>query len=475
MSPPTEEFLSDCEKAAQEIREYVERGEFIPVFAHNDPDGVTAGAIIAKSIYRLGGNFLLRIIDRIDEEILNQILQIKSKIYVFTEIGSGYLDFIKKISDIKIIVMDHHKPIEISTPNLTHVNPMIQGFDGAKDVSGSAVCYNVAKKIDSENVNLSYLAVVGALGDLQDKNKERCLQGLNEAVIEDAKHIGLLQVSRDLLFFGRETRPIHQAIAITMNPFIPGLSGEEDNCLGFITSLGIPLKENGRFRTLSDLTQEEKEKIFSQLTIYLKSKDFSEATIFQLLGCIYTFLKEDKWTPLRDGREFASLLNACDKMGKISVAVSLCLGSRGEILNEAQTLLNEYRRTIGKSMDLLFSTPKHIVMQDAIYIVNGRGILSEKLVSPIASILSTSSGLNQDKPIIIFSDMEDGRLKVSARTNQNLVDRGLNLGEIMQTAADKFGGKGGGHNIAAGATIPADKVEEFIELVNRSVKNTLKK
>ncbi len=474
MSVSVDDFLLDCDKAGEEIREYVEKGEYIPIFAHNDPDGVTAGAIIAKAVYNLNGNFLFRIIDRIDDVILNQILQIKSKIYVFAEIGSGYLDFIKKISEVKTIVIDHHKPIDVTIQNLTHVNPMFHGIDGAKDISGSAVCYNIAKKLSSENTDLSYLAVVGALGDLQDKNEERCLKGLNKAVVQDAESQGLLRVSKDLLFFGRETRPLHQAIASTMNPFIPGLSGEEDNCLGFITNLGIPIKENDRFRTLSDLSQEEKEKIFSQLTIYLSSKGFSESAIFQLIGCIYTFLKEDKWTPLRDGREFASLLNACDKIGKIGVAKSLSLGCRGEILNEAQTILNEYRKTIGKSISLLFSTPEHIRLDDEIYRVNGCGILNEKLVSPIASILSTSGGLTPDKPVIVFADMEDGRLKISARTNQKLVEQGLNLGVIMQTAANEFNGKGGGHNVAAGATIPADKIEEFIQYVNRSVKEILK-
>ena len=474
MSQSIAGFYSDCEKAAQLIQECIKKEEFIPIFAHNDPDGVTAGTIIGKAVYRLGGKFLLRIIDRLDDNIVNQILQIKSKIYVFAEIGSGYLDSIKKISDGQIIVMDHHKPMEISIPNLTHVNPMFYGVDGAKDVSGSTVCYNVAKKLSNKNSDLSHLAVVGALGDLQDKNKERCLQILNKSVVEDAEAQGTLQVSKDLLFFGRETRPIHQAIATTMNPFLPDLSGKEDNCLGFITRLGIPLKEKDRFRTLSDLTKEEKEKIFSQLTILLTTK-ISEPDISQLIGCVYTLLKENKGTPLRDGREFASLLNACDKMGKIGVAVSLCLGSRGKILSDAQTILNEYRKTIGKSMDLLYSTPKNIQALDTIYTVDGRGILSEKMVSPIASILSNSSGLKPDKPIILFSDTDDGKLKVSARTNQNMVDRGINLNVIMQTIAEKFNGKGGGHNIAAGATIPKDKIEAFIEQVNKSVKDTLEK
>jgi RecJ-like exonuclease len=61
-----------------------------------------------------------------------------------------------------------------------------------------------------------------------------------------------------IIFYGRETRPVHKAIAYTTSPFIPGLSGEEDECLGFLVNLGIRLKENDRWRSISDLSAEEK-------------------------------------------------------------------------------------------------------------------------------------------------------------------------------------------------------------------------
>jgi single-stranded-DNA-specific exonuclease len=47
--------------------------------------------------------------------------------------------------------------------------------------------------------------------------------------------------------------------------------------------------------------------------------------------------------------------------------------------------------------------------------------------------------------------------------------KGVNLGEIMQIAAEKCLGKGGGHNVAAGAQIPIENVDAFIKLVNEFV------
>ncbi|MGP3667187.1 MAG: DHHA1 domain-containing protein [Candidatus Bathyarchaeota archaeon] len=478
MNKRFEDFFKDCKIIAEEIVKLVKAEEFIPIFAHSDADGVAAGSIIGKAIYKLGGKFLLRIIDRIDEEVLREIKEISSNIYFFAEIGSGYLDILQKNmpENLKIIVLDHHKPLNLNPKNVLHLNPMLYGIDGASEVSGSSVCYFVAKNMSENNIDLSCLAIVGALGDLQDKGRNRCLQSLNKLVVEDAEKAGLVNVETDLLFYGRETRPVHKAIATTMNPFIPGLSGEEDRCLSFLTGLGIPVKVDDRWRSLVDLSKEEKEKIFSQLTVYLTSKGFTEDSIFQLIGCVYSFTLEDKWTPLRDAREYAALLNACVKMGKPGLAVSLCLGCRDEFLDEAQNLLNEYRKTIGGYISVLMEKKDKLIVEDEnVYVVKCHNVVDEKMLSPIASILSNSFNFKLDKPVIALTKTKDGKIKISARASQILVDKGLNLGLIMQEVSEKFDGKGGGHNIAAGATIPEKSEWEFIKHVNMTIGKVLER
>jgi RecJ-like exonuclease len=43
----------------------------------------------------------------------------------------------------------------------------------------------------------------------------------------------------------------------------------------------------------------------------------------------------------------------------------------------------------------------------------------------------------------------------------------------MQVASEKFSGRGGGHDVAAGAQIPIKDVDAFIKLVNELVKKQL--
>ena len=56
--------------------------------------------------------------------------------------------------------------------------------------------------------------------------------------------------------------------------------------------------------------------------------------------------------------------------------------------------------------------------------------------------------------------------EVSARADRSLVRKGLDLASIMKIASEMVGGYGGGHNIAAGATIPRGKEEVFLEAVD---------
>ena len=79
-----------------------------------------------------------------------------------------------------------------------------------------------------------------------------------------------------------------------------------------------------------------------------------------------------------------------------------------------------------------------------------------------------------DKPVLSLMKM-DNLIKVSSRTTDNMVNQGVNLGVIMNQASQSFNGTGGGHNIAAGATIPANQMDNFINLVDEMVEYQINK
>jgi single-stranded-DNA-specific exonuclease len=472
---PVENFLAAAAKAAKAIMETVEKDGFIHVFSHLDADGVAAAAIIGKALFRLDARFRLRVTQWIDEKIIGEIISDKPQLVVLTDFGSGYLDLLdEKVPGFRVLILDHHQITgDVDNENFVQVNPHLQGIDGATDVSGSGVAYFVAKAVNAENVDLAPIALVGALGDLQDKNEQRKLGGLNELIVDDAVAAKLVTVEKDLTFFGRETRPIHRALAATNNPFIPGLSGEEDKSLAFLASLDIKPKEGEKWRALRDLTEDEKKRLSSALADYLISKGL-HTEVANLIGNVYVLTNEEAWTPLRDAREFAVLLNSTGRMDRPSLGIAICMGDRGAALEKANKVLEDYRKSISTYLGWVMEKPERMKELENIYVVYGETFINEKIIGTISSILST--GLtNPEKPLIAFANIEEeNAAKFSARTTDMALNKGVNLGDVMRVASEKYGGKGGGHNVAAGAQVPIDQIENFISTVNDLVGKQLK-
>jgi RecJ-like exonuclease len=84
-----------------------------------------------------------------------------------------------------------------------------------------------------------------------------------------------------------------------------------------------------------------------------------------------------------------------------------------------------------------------------------------------------SGNVADDVPILALMRSE-GDVKASARGNQRMVERGLDLSRAMREAAESVGGTGGGHNVAAGATIPEPKVNDFIQALDDIVSRQMR-
>jgi RecJ-like exonuclease len=109
-----------------------------------------------------------------------------------------------------------------------------------------------------------------------------------------------------------------------------------------------------------------------------------------------------------------------------------------------------------------------------IVVLKGGDVIDERQVSSIASIISSSGLLPTSKPLIAFAQAGN-MVKISARATKQLVEKGLNLGALLSRLSAEYGGKGGGHNIAAGAEIPSDRIIRFLADLDRAVGEQLAK
>jgi len=474
LSLPGGSFSSLDERAGSiaEVLTATPSGEDVLIVSHLDADGLSAGSIMLQALLRSGASPQLRIVKQLDEEVIKEVSQFKSRFVIFTDMGSGQKSLLKKIEGRTLVVVDHHQPEQVEM-ELQELNPHLFGFDGSTDLSAAGTAYLLAVKMDKANRFLAPLAIVGALGDIQDKGDRSTLVGINAKIVEDAEKDGALTVKKGLKLYGFESRPLAQCLAYTMEPYLPGLSGDEGACYKFIKDLGIdPRKPDGSWRSQADLSKEELRAVINGVIKYLISQGLSSRDAESVVGAIYVFTKEAADSPLRDAREFSSSINACGRLGRYGLGVAICLGDRNEALTEFKEVLQEYRRTISEYLGWLNNNKEAIKILPHVQAIYGGMQVDEKMIGTLVSIAFSSKPFTMDRPIVGFA-ISSGVMKVSARGTTDLVRRGLNLGRVMKEAAEKLGGTGGGHNIAAGAQIPLGKEDEFLSLADSLISKTV--
>jgi RecJ-like exonuclease len=288
--------------------------------------------------------------------------------------------------------------------------------------------------------------------------------GINREIVEKAVKAGAAQKERGIRLFGRMNRPVHKALEYSTNPYIPGISGDESASIQFLSSLGIELKKDGSWKALNDLSEEEMKKLAT--AIICERIRESEASPEEIFGEIYSInINGDHL----DAREMATSLNACGRMEQSSVGILSVLGVRP--FDDINGIVAGYRKMITKYIKWVKeSGPKET--EHAFYI-NAGDQIHENFIGTITSICEKSAILDSGKVIFGLAETEDGKVKVSARAPKEVVERGLNLKDMMgEVTGDD--GHGGGHAAAAGAFIPRGKEKEFIGSCEKYLKDKLK-
>ena len=382
-----------------------------------------------------------------------------------------------KESSYRLFVFDHHPPAKADLPHLVHVNPHLAGFDGGSDISGSGVTYFVAKALDKNNTDLAQLAIVGAIGDRQDKGEDFKLIGLNDPIVNDGISSGNVAVTKDLRFFGRETRPISFALQYNTNPYLPGLSGNHNNCIQLLASLGIPLKsQDGVWRSIANLTKQEKTKLLSGIIKFSTNRKTDPTLFRKIIGNIYSFPLEEEGTEMRDAHEFSSLLNACGRTQHPGLGVAIGMGDRGQAYQDAQRFLADYRSQIAQALNWLDTHQNEVKRKSRLISFNAGPVINDRIISTVTSIAASSKMFSPSHILVGLAQSDDNLLKISARTNNEMVDKGIDLGTAINEAVKSLAPQleGGGHKIAAGGKIPSTEEKKFLSLLNKILTQQLK-
>ena len=445
-----EDILQECNRAVSLLRS-VPLSSRIRVVSHYDADGISAAGVLCHALYRAGYYFHATLMRNPFTKGFDRLKNEQNELIFFSDMGSGQIEIIASLGS-KAIVLDHHQYLsQEASEDIVQINANRFGVDGNYEVSGATLSYLFATALDSANQDLAALALVGATGDKQFIGGVR---GVNKTILAHALQAGVLMEQTGIKLYG-ET--LADALFFSVDPYYSGLSGNH----AAITAILERLKINPSTQ-IQDIPEETMTKLQSYLLFLLIKKGCQQNILDMTIRKRY--VGSQGWELER----FADLLDACGKNGYRGLGLSLCLGD-GAVWNDAMQVEKEYKQKILTGLQQL--------EEGGIQETEGlRYFYSDNssLGGVIAGI-AINYVLDEKKPLFSLTRKKpDDEIHVSCRGNQTLVSQGLDLGTAMKKVAGALGGFGGGHKIAAGATIAYDKEKEFLTQVDTLLVNQMK-
>lgn len=441
-------LLNRAEEAHKLLKEHLDQDHVVRVISHNDADGISAAGVICNAITREKGKFHVTIVPRLKAEVLDKISQEKYKLFFFCDMGSAWAQRIGKLKGDAIIA-DHHQTIDSTEDQETvvHVNPHLFGLDGTRDVSGSGVTYLAVRPMGHHE--LTALAMVGAFGDMQGNSN---ITGVNHTILQEGIKKGVLEINDGLKVSFLNEEPLYKALSYTFLP-LPGISGDFEGSKTFLEKIGLSYETK-----FPDLNNEEKDTLKNEL---VKVNP-------EIFGKIYQI--KDEIPLLKNIDDYSQIIDACGKKKKHGYGLSICLGDREESLQEGLNYLKNYQDTIIKGIEWIKKEGSREMDHIQYIYTEDKDIKS--FMGTLANVGLDLKLFNQDKPVLAISRM-DPLIKVSGRTTLANTKKGINLGQAFEQASHSYGGTGGGHTVAAGAVVPRNNKDNFLNLVDEIIKTQL--
>ncbi len=452
-------FVEDVSRAAEMIRE----ANAATLISHIDADGITSEAIISQAVSRLGIPVNPVFVRQLEPMTMKHIPD-DDTLKIFTDLGGGQQNLLEEagIPTDKVLILDHH--ISQPAPGGTEyfqVNSQFYGEEYTK-CSAAGITYLVARKLDSRNMDLAKLSVVGNVGDMMARDTMGLI-GVARWIAEDGVDRGQVRITRGINCYGLSTRPLHICLANSDDPLIPGISGKPAEAVSLLCKIGIYSSSTDN-RIWEELSDEEARTLSSVLAEQIVANGESPARLFSEL---YFFPDEMEKSPLRNASEYATMLNACGRWTKPNIGEAVCLGDRGQKYREAEHMLRHHRSIIRELCEYIHETG--VDDSGSVQWIHTGDKYPDTIVGIGAGM--ALSKLDTNKPILVLCNVSDepDLIKVSMRTYEKVLRRGVDLQEVLVTAAVESGGAGGGHNIAAGAYIPKGCEHDFIRRVNELI------
>jgi len=189
-----EKLIQDMQKAVEEVMQWPRKE--VQIFHHNDSDGLSSGAILTRAFERAGYGIKRFCLEKPYPALLKKVYQQKGGLIVFADFAGRIAPILSDLNRKRnlTLILDHHVAEASTDPKVHNLDPCLYGLKGDRDISGSTTCYLFARTLDPANIDLAYLAAIGAVGDeffvdgcLVSENRDVTLEAVNQGKMEIRK------------------------------------------------------------------------------------------------------------------------------------------------------------------------------------------------------------------------------------------------------------------------------------------------
>ncbi|HEY7227612.1 MAG TPA: hypothetical protein VH481_05755 [Nitrososphaeraceae archaeon] len=470
------QFYENLNLASEKVKNLITERKDTFIVSNSSCDGIISAGLLVRAIWKLGGKATARFVNSISQETLANLKNENHEFYFFTELGTGLSEWLNKLFSDAWIVLDHCKlsfSEVVTDDNSAILNPWKFDIDGDKEITSGGISYLLAKSLDKGFTDLSPLAIVSALGEYQDVGDKRSLIGLNNEILEDSKKNALLQSEIDLLLSFKESLPIHESIANTFVPYLHGLTSNSDKCLELLKSTSINLKDDGRWKTIADINQEEKFLIIESIKNYYSSQNTSNIENLEklLIGYTYFLPTEEQGSHLYDARRFSELLNSCALRMKSAIGMGICLGEREAYLEEAERDVLELEESSQKIISKILKEKWRISDKGPFILINANGIIEPDYDGHLFRLLGSYYQFI-DKLIIMRISIDENYSKYYLSSRY---ERSVDIEQIAKESANTIYPIAGTiSNVYPQIIIPPAQEDSLLSIILKAIKKSSK-
>ena len=443
------EFHQSAAKAADLVRSRPKGTRWF-LACDTDADGLCAAAVTAAALRSVGHRFMVRASREKTAAAYRALFAEDADGFILLDKGTSHLADLAEGAQRTgkpVLVLDHHNLDGAVPQGVALLNPRASGLDGSRDASAATTAHAFALALVGEAAwAWGPVALSGAIGDWQHMGG---WQGWNLAIVEGSRKAGHLRTVVQPAFIAVT---LAEAVA-RFTPAIPGLHGDPAAASRFLRDLGIDPDSE-----VEELPAEEQARLVSACALRLLAAGSADSDVERL-----TLPTEHDARLGTSLRHVFRVVDACGRLGATGTGIAFLLGDKSA-RGEALGLFTQYRDVLAAGVRRLRDEGTQPMQALQVAWTD-----DPAYTGMVGGIGMTHVLPDRSRPVAVLARRPDGQVQVSTRGHDRHVAAGMDLGRAIQSAAAAVGSEGGGHPVAAGAVVPAERADEFLRALDAAL------